>query len=383
MKYLSRDSWLAIGLFLILLLVTIAAAIQQTQEESAPPLASFSSAPSGAKALRLWLEELDYSLNDEPLASFQLPSEASLIFMLEPFPDITENEWQIIDNWINKGGTLMVAGDGFGSRQAMRHYDVSLNYMINPTTVLTAETPLLASPPIETVTVKTRAYLTTQRNDFVTHLSAANNPLLLSFKKGEGQVILSATPFPFSNIGLKEAGNPTLVLNLITMTKPSGLVWFDEWHHGQRLDRVQVVGPWDWLRYTPAGRSLLFVGAVIFIGLVLQGRRFGRSVPLPKDISRRGPLEYITAIANLNRRAGHREAVLRQYRDWLKRGLGQRYRLNPTLPDDQYVKTLAQFNPYLDTEALGKLLTRLNRAQVSESEMIQLAAEVAHWLKET
>jgi hypothetical protein len=128
---------------------------------------------------------------------------------------------------------------------------------------------------------------------------------------------------------------------------------------------------------------LLYVAAIVFVALVLRGRRFGRPVPLPKDITRRAPLEYITAIANLGRRAGHRAAVLRQYHHWLKRGLGQRYRLNPTLPDDEYVTQLAQFNPNLDTTALRNLLARLRWGKVSESEMIQLAAETAKWLKET
>ena len=133
----------------------------------------------------------------------------------------------------------------------------------------------------------------------------------------------------------------------------------------------------NWLQRTPAGRAILFVAAVIFIGLVLRGRAFGRPVPLAKDISRRAPLEYISGIANLSRRAGHRTAVLQDYRDRLKRELGHRYRLNPTLPDVEFVARLAEYNPNLDATALLKLLQRLSQPNVSESEMIELAAEAA------
>jgi hypothetical protein len=105
-------------------------------------------------------------------------------------------------------------------------------------------------------------------------------------------------------------------------------------------------------------------------------------VPLPGEITRRAPLEYISAIANLGRRAGHRRAVLQQYRQRLKRHLGQRYRLDPTLRDPEYVTRLAEYNPGLDAEALRRLLARLQRPNVNESEMIQLAAEVAAWIKE-
>lgn len=383
MKQLSRDSWLAIGLFVVLLLVTVAAAIQQTREKGPPPLASFSSAPDGARALWLWLAELDYSVSDEASKVFHLPRETSLMLILEPFTEVTPNEWQTIDQWVEDGGALVLAGDQWGTALAVRHYEFNLRYLPPSISKLTTQTPLLVSPPATPANVQTQAYFETSRDDFVTHLAVENKPVILSFEREAGRVILCATPFPFSNAGLKEQGNPSLVLNLISAANRPGLIWFDEWHHGRRSDRAEVVGPGDWLRYTSAGHSLLYVAAIVFVALVLRGRRFGRPVPLPKDITRRAPLEYITAIANLGRRAGHRAAVLRQYHHWLKRGLGQRYRLNPTLPDDEYVAQLAQFNPNLDATALRNLLARLRWGKVSESEMIQLAAETAKWLKET
>jgi hypothetical protein len=125
------------------------------------------------------------------------------------------------------------------------------------------------------------------------------------------------------------------------------------------------------------------VAGVIFVALVLKGRRFGRPVPLAKDTARRAPLEYITAIANLKRRAGHRTAVLKQYHYWLKRNLGRRYRLSPILPDEEYLAHLVRLNPNLDIAALRTLLARLNRLQASESDITQLAAETADWLKES
>jgi hypothetical protein len=383
MKQLSRDSWLAIGLFVVLLLVTVAAAIQQTREKAPPPLASFSSAPDGAQALWLWLAELDYSVSNEAAKIFRLPKETSLMLMLEPFAEITPAEWQTIDDWVEDGGTLMLVGDQWGAALAARHYEFNLRSLSSPTSTLTTQTPLLVSPPATPTNVQPGAYFETSRDDFVTHLAVESGPVILSFEREAGRVILSAAPFPCSNAGLKEEGNPSLVLNLVSAANRPGVIWFDEWHHGRRSDQAEVVGPGDWLRYTSAGHSMLYVAAIIFVALVLQGRRFGRPVPLPKDISRRAPLEYITAIANLGRRAGHRPAVLRQYHHWLKRGLGQRYRLNPTLPDDEYVDQLAKFNPTLDATALRNLLACLRWGKVSESEMIQLAAETAKWLKES
>ena len=86
-----------------------------------------------------------------------------------------------------------------------------------------------------------RTFLVTDRQDYVTHIASADKPIILSFERGQGRVILSAAPFPFSNTGLKKAGNPALVLNLVSAAKRPGLIWFDEWHHGLRTTETRVV----------------------------------------------------------------------------------------------------------------------------------------------
>ena len=380
---LSRESWLAIGLVVVLAVITALAAAQQTQAAVLPSLSSASTAPDGARALWMWLDDLHYAVRDDVAPFFSIPGDARLVLMLEPFPGITSAEWETIDDWVRDGGTLIVAGDRFGAALATQHYTFTLAYLDNPVPALAAQTPLLASPPLTGAAgVRTLAHFETERSDFVAHLAAPSGPVVVSFALGKGRVILSAAPYAFSNAGLKEPGNPALVLNLILISPASGAVWFDEWHHGVRPVDSRVVGPEDWLRRTPAGRALLYVAGVIFLAVLLRGRRFGRPVPLPGEITRRAPLEYISAIANLGRRAGHRRAVLQQYRQRLKRHLGQRYRLDPTLHDAEYVARLAEYNPGLDAEALRRLLARLQRPNVNESEMIQLAAEAAAWIKE-
>jgi hypothetical protein len=378
---LSRDSWLGLGLFLLLMVVTVVAAIQQMGSEGMPRLSSLSSSSDGARALWLWLDELDYPVSQEALSNFQPPPDTRLIFLLEPSYGITEEEWEVLDTWVEAGGTLILAGEDLLTVRAIRHYDFDLDYSAGLAQSLTTQTPLWLSPPGGPAYLQAHAHLQSERDDFVTHLADEKGPVILSFEQGQGRVILSATPFPFSNAGLKEAGNPALVLNLVSMVEQPGLIWFDEWHHGLRATRTEVIGPTDWLRYTPSGRSFLYVATIIFIAIVLRGRHFGRPVPLPQDTSRRAPLEYIAAIANLNRRARHRSAVLSQYHHWLKRGLGQRYRLNPTLADDDYLAQLSRFNPRLDIEALRRLLAQLRQKQVTENELVRLAEEVATWLE--
>ncbi|MDX9991085.1 MAG: DUF4350 domain-containing protein [Anaerolineales bacterium] len=380
---LQRDTWLAIGLLLILTLVTVAAGIQQNKQAERPAYSSYSAQPNGALALRAWMNALGYEVLPQKLTSFDLPPQAQLIVMLEPF-GITEKEMKTLDQWLRAGNTLLLSGVGAGTRAIAERYQISFRFSDLAIEQAFLQNPLLSSPPIAgPVSLRANYGLSSDRTDYVTYLASSERPLLISLRLGRGQLILSSAPALFSNRGLKETNAPAAVLNILSLAGTQGPVWFDEWHHGERSPDAEIRGPQQWLRNTAIGRALLFSAAIIFLGLLLQGRAFGRPVPLGRELRRRAPLEYIRAIANLGRRARHRGPVMKQYYSALKRGLGRRYRLNPSLPDDQYVAQLGQYNPNLDQAALLALLSGLQKKHLNETEMVKLAAEVAEWLKET
>jgi hypothetical protein len=366
----------------VLIIIVVASAIWETEAESRyPPLVSLSSQPDGSRALRLSLEALGYTVSHEVAGAFVLPRQAHLALLLEPYMVIDETEWAVLDDWVEAGGTLILAGNGFGAFLAAQHYEFGLNFLDRPAETLSPGAPLLTSPPLDLASVKTTAHLVTTRDDFVVLMAVEGEPVIVSLEMGEGRLILSASAYPFSNAGLKEAGNPSLVLNLIAQgAEKGGTIWFDEWHHGIRLSSEEIVGPVNWLRYTPTGHALLYVAVVVFLALVLQGRNFGRPLLPQRFTYRRAPLEHITAIANLSRRAGHRGWVLRQYHSALKRQFTRRYRINPSLDDGEFVNELSRYQPGLDASKLLSLLRRLRQPRASEAEVVQLAAEAVDWL---
>jgi len=292
---------------------------------------------------------------------------------------VSANEWKLIDNWLERGGVLVIAGDSSQTADAMDHFDFSTVFLQKQAAELSVAAPLLKSPLFASkVPVKTDFALNTARTDFAPLLSVEGLPVIVSFEQGKGRVILSSTPYLFSNLALKDETTATLVLNILALAGQKGVIWFDEWHHGFQSEGI--IGPGQWLQHTPGGHALLFVVGVIFVALLLQGRAFGRPIPLVHEIKRRSPLEHVTAIANLNRKAGHRNEVLKQYHQRVKRHLGQRYRLDPSLPDEEYASLLSQYNSSINKDEMLNLLKRLSQKNVSEGELLKLATEASQWI---
>jgi hypothetical protein len=379
MKNLSRDAKLGIGVVLLMVIVATVAALQKKTEATYPPLSTVSSTPDGALALKLWVKGLKYNVDEDVLANFAPPKSTSILFMLEPlFP--TDGDMKSVDQWVESGGTLIAIGKQYGMFSLIDHYKFFFNFLPSDTGTLSIETPLLDSPASPDLkNAKTGVALGSERNDYVVLISYQDQPVLVSFEQGKGRVILGTITESFTNAGLKQAGNPELVLNILALARNKGAVWFDEWHHGVQSG-AQILGPTEFLRRTPIGRALLFITFTIFITFFLQGRGFGRPIPLLQEIKRRGALEHVTGIANLSRRAAHRSAVMLQYHNQIKRKLGQRYRLDPGMDDEPYVNTLAGYNLALDKDELLNILKRLKRKNISETEMVQLAVDAAKWI---
>ena len=275
----------------------------------------------------------------------------------------------------------MLAGDSYTTRLAVDHYDIELLFDSAETTQLNAQSPLLSgSLLIDSAEIDPRSWLSTERDDVVVHLANGDQPLILSFDQGNGRVIIAATATPFSNQGLQNAGNGAIVLNLIEATRNTGDIWFDEWHHGVRARIPGSLGLTAWVRQVPTGQAFLIAGLIGLVALVLDGRHFGRVWNPARNGARRTPLEFITAIANLNRRAGNREEVLENYRYRLKRALGHRYRIDPRLSDAVFLEQLDASNPTIDLDEVRALLDRLYHTKMSEREMVKVSADITDFL---
>jgi hypothetical protein len=149
MKNLSRDARLGIGIVLLLVIVSAFAATQRKTEQEYPKLSSISPAPNGALALKLWVKELQYNVDEQVLTNFAPPEDSSILLMLEPlFP--TEEDMSSVDEWVEQGGTLIAIGEQYGMFSLIDHYEFFFSYLPNNSGTPSNETPLLDLPSSST-----------------------------------------------------------------------------------------------------------------------------------------------------------------------------------------------------------------------------------------
>jgi hypothetical protein len=377
---ISADLIVVLVLFAALVAFSAYTTAHQAEKGVAPAYSTHSTAPNGAAALYLWLDALGFQVERIEGGPFVVADEADLLFVLAPRLPYEGLETRALKLWAQEPAhTLVVVAHSQHGIDLAESFDIQSAFLPAPASALTPTVPLLVYPPPGVVQANARQGLQPEGDDFVAHLQAGETPVFISQRYGSGRLILSASPAPFTNAGLNDPGSARLVHNLVAGLEPGALVQFDEVHHGYGGGETAdtLLG---WLYRSPWGWALFYCAAVLFVWMLLRGRRFGRPIPLPERISRRRQSEYVVSMAGLFRRARRRTFVMRYHHHRLKRALARPWRLNPDLPDAEFVAELARYRDDLDEAALRDLLARLAGERLGEAELVRAVGEVDAWL---
>lgn len=145
-------------------------------------------------------------------------------------------------------------------------------------------------------------------------LSSGEDTILVEAGYGLGSLAYLSDPYIVSNAGIMKLDNARLAVNLLTIE--GGTIAFDEYHHGYTPGNDRLVG---YLAGTPALPMLLQLLLVTAVVLGARSVRFARPLPERPD-SRGSKLEYVAAMAELQRRTGAYDiAVENAYRDFRRR----------------------------------------------------------------
>jgi hypothetical protein len=370
------DILIIAGLFLALILFVALGPGRQPDQDTLQGSTTHSSAADGALAFYTWAREMGYDARRLEYRPFALDEHDDALVILNPSQTIRRAEVRAALDWVERGGTLILADDTtalFGAANALfDELKFETAPLSNTSTLERAAPaqPALDQPPVAAASVQAERRLVPQTDNYVELLGASDDLLVAGISYGDGYIYLSAATRPFTNAGLREAENAALVLNMLRRIPAGGRIQFDEYHHGfftpPSARRALLSSPWGWAAAYAALATALY--------LALGGRRFGRPVPLAEEVARRSSAEYVESMADLFQRSGKRAYILRHYHGTLKRKLARPLGVNPQLDDDTFVREIARARP-VDEPALLALLGRLRAADPGEAELVRAVAD--------
>ena len=156
---------------------------------------------------------------------------------------------------------------------------------------------------------------------------------------GSGRAYVLGSPYPLSNLGLREGDSALLVLAMIERAR-GGHVVFDEFHHGEAGSGGAVAA-----LSGPVGVAGGLAAAAILTFLLLSGRRLGRAVPGGDPARVPSATEYVEAMGALIERTAQRGGVADRYAEELKRRVGAATAIDPRLGDDAFLALLEAHSP--------------------------------------
>ncbi|MBI4673329.1 MAG: DUF4350 domain-containing protein [Chloroflexi bacterium] len=369
----SREVFFLAALLLLLAGFSAFIAIRQAQIEEAEQVfvrySSHSARDDGTLALYEWASTLGYRSQRIENTAFRVGDQVKLLFVFAPSETIESGEARYLLQWVERGNTLFAADNGsIITNGLFRALEVKTDALKTSVERVTLTQPL-ADATIQELRVGTIfSGLDTKRSDVVEYIRA-DKPLLLRIPHGRGTIWIASAPALLSNENLRHADNAKFARAILASAPSGSAIAFDEYHLGFKPESENSL--LNAIYNTPWGWGLLFTGLILFGYLVVNGQRFGRTVPVQRTLARRTPSEYVISMANLFRRANKRGMVLQHYRHALKRRLGRPFHLSPDVSDDHYVELITRMRPEMDRAALVRILNGLRRTDATEADLVK------------
>ncbi|MEO6062841.1 MAG: DUF4350 domain-containing protein [Thermoflexales bacterium] len=368
------------------------------------PTSSYDRGSDGLWAYGKWLSEIGYRTNRidryTSASLFEIPFGTQVLLLLSPSYRIPQGDAEKIRSFVRAGGLLIYVArdearaldDGFGlnpgesagagwpQRVAADSLGVARGISIN----------CVASGVLGEVYA---GYVTGQQ----ALLTADDAPTTISFQYGLGKVVATTAPCMFTNRSMADRNTSTVARAFIRLVPPGSNIAFDEFHHfsdpgafildlddftpsGRRVSR----GPSNFelsfgslpLASSAWGTALLIALLTCFVWLLANGRRLGKTIPLPTDIRPRTSADFAVAMANLHERSGDTRGMRAHLRRKLKRAIGKPIGIDQETPDEDFAAQVARARPDIDPRAIVQTLATLAIERTGQAELVTLSSDV-------
>ena len=355
---------LLVVLSIVVLLAFINRSPQRAPHDTWLP-SSFNPIGAGNMALFQTLEELNWPVERwrEPLSRLSNYGTGNVLIITRsklgtPRVDFSEQETDLIDDWVKKGNTLLLLGAlndwddtrtflrqiGFGVQEKpasvadlFRPFERQNGQVMEaqpaPGSNQTGTMILPRSAPLP-FTFPANSKILWQEN---------SDPYVIDVPRGAGHIICGASDRLLSNSFLGKGDNLAIVIQLLT---PGGQtphhLFFEETHHGFSAVYA-IVRLLDDPGVRFAG-MLALLGALAFLGSSLI--RFGPMLPLHRETGR-STLEFVNSIADLYMRADLRNDTMKYLFFETHQRVLHQLNLPPTASHEVIASRLQQANPHL------------------------------------
>ena len=156
----------------------------------------------------------------------------------------------------------------------------------------------------------------------------------------------------FNDSGLGDDRNATFLYNLMTTLPSRARIGLAESHY-YAFGSIDATNPLIHLLFkTPVGLGVTYIGLIIFLFLILRGKRFGKPLVVEETHSRFSS-EYVLAMTALYQKGNTRSAILKQIRDTFRSDLSARWNINPSLNTASFVEEWLNGGRLIRTNSIG------------------------------
>jgi hypothetical protein len=339
---------------------------------------SYKATPYGTLAFYLFLGD-----SGRKVTRFEQPytklKDAGVKTLLVIVPDgdsqPSQEEFESLEEWVSQGGSLVVvdrvielefAGLELSTREL-------IGDGVKPIAVsmLTRNVGSLAVTPYATAVVD-------GSREAMAHVAGRAGAMVIDKAYGGGRMTFVTEPYVVQNNGIREKDNLALALNLVDGVGDSGVIAFDEFHHGRGRSGDGQSGLRQYVAGTPIPWVIAQLGLVALVIALSVGRRFGRPVPLAAE-RRTSALEFVSSMANIQRLAKASDLAVENIYSHFRARLC-RYAGLPSNTRSPDLARAVALRGQIDEARLASVMRRcedtLNGRELKGPDLVDLVAEV-------
>ena len=323
------------------------------------------------------LQALNFRVTKIEAAQPARLDQLDVLFLWQLNEVLNVQEIEEIHYFVKDGGTLIVAGDHESLDSLLSDYGLEMHRASKPLKIShrIPIKPIFPNRPMDEIYSTTNVAIRSMEREVAPLFGQETDYSVVTFREGDGRVFFISCPDIFTYFGLKDERNAVFFYNLMTTLPDRARIGLAESRY-YAFDSPEIADPLFYLLFkTAGGLGIVYIGLIVFLFLILRGRRFGKPLVV-EETHRRVSSEYVFAMTALYQKGNTRPAILKQIRDTFRFDLAERWHMNTNLETTTFVEEIAKRKP-IDTDELRRLLTALEPdGDISEARLLSLAKQV-------